>query len=238
MTSGKEGVAGLEAHRFGRLVLRGRQVFFLVRLAMVLPGPAHQRPGPLGATQGVEVGVGRQDVLEQEAFPLPGHTGAPADPEGHAGLRGRVGNYPGIVKLMALEHGARGKVRVVPGHFQDGIAVPLGFFAHDEVVGEDTRHGKLVAPHLDMLSQVHEAAAFGVDGQTGLGCGLDGIAEAQILGQGPGVGFGEAAADIEGVQVSREHRVVQGAESPSPRPPLPARPPGSRDNKTGRRSPG
>ena len=72
--------------------------------------------------------------------------------------------------------------------------------------------GNLSLPDLDMLSQVHEAAAFGVDGQTGLGRGLDGIAEAQILGQGPGVGFGEAAADIEGVQVSREHRVVQGAD--------------------------
>ena len=29
-----------------------------------------------------------------------------------------------------------------------------------------------------MLAQVHEAAAFGINGQTGLGRGLDGIAEA------------------------------------------------------------
>ena len=109
------------------------------------------------------------------------------------------------MELMAHEPGADGEKRVFLDYFQHGVAVALGLLAHDKVIGEEAHHGEFFFPDLDGFAQKHEAAAFGINGQAGQGRGLDGIAEAQIFGQGLGVGFGKAAADVQGVQLRRQH---------------------------------
>ena len=84
--------------------------------------------------------------------------------------------------------------------------------------GEQAHHGVTLHADVDGFPQIHEAAAFGIDGQAAFRCGLHRVAETQVVSQLPGVGLGKAAADVQGVQVRGQHQGIQRAYIHQPGP--------------------
>ena len=91
-------------------------------------------------------------------------------------------------------------VGVVAGDGGFHVAESLGAGAEAGLGGQDTGHGVAASFVFQGLGQVHEAAALGVDGQPGAGEVLDASADVGARGDGGGLGFGEAAAEVEAVQ--------------------------------------
>ena len=116
-----------------------------------------------------------------------------------------------MVELVADDTRAFCEKRIVGGGTLDGVAVADGALFHGDAAVENTGHLVVIIFTNELAHEVHESAAFGVDGHIRLRRGLDGGAQGHVGFKLCGENFGEAAADVESVEIGWQ-AVVQGID--------------------------
>ena len=114
------------------------------------------------------------------------------------------------MKFMAFDRLAGFEEGVGLGDASDGVAMALGAFGEPERNGQNSGHGIVLFVKHQFLPHIHQPAALGIDGHTLIGQPFNLFTVGHIFGQPLGVGFGEAAADIECID-SRQVVLEQGA---------------------------
>ena len=115
------------------------------------------------------------------------------------------------MELVAADFGADGIVGIFALDGDDRVPVSLGPFEQAERQGEHPGHAKTPAFYHELVAQVHEPSAFGINGQAVVHQAAEASAEFFVLGQFLGMGFGKTAADVKRIDL-RKPPVVQGAD--------------------------
>ena len=105
-----------------------------------------------------------------------------------------------VVEFMSLDFGTDIVIWVLSFNLDDGVAMSLGSFEKIECHRQDTDHGIGFVLQDQLLSQIHQPAALGIDRKAILGQCFELGIKVRIGSQLLGMGFGETAADIKPMQ--------------------------------------
>ena len=163
------------------------------------PDECDETGRPVATADGAQVGIGSQQVVQNQAVPLPVYAVTALDMVSEAGVRRKI-LQTGIVEFVRLDllapgaFGARPRMCFI--FLEMHITASDGLVMHLHIAGNRADHLVGASLIFDAARQIHQPAAFGIGRHAVLDGLLDLAAQCTVGLQFGGTGLGKTAADV------------------------------------------